>query len=235
MHMPRFLFALSGALAIAAGAALAQTPTKDTSAASSPAKTLSTTVIQALQKQTAIKSYQWTETMVVSANAKEKATVVNTCYYNADGGVSRTPVSEKASQKAGSGTGTTTEIATYVNSAVAVMRGYVRPSPERLQACQDAGRVSVTTEQDGKRQKLQYRNVMKAGDNLSLVVDPSTGQILSMAASTYVINANDRAEIHTEMSQLPDGSSYPSRITFDTPGREMGVVATNSNFRKKSS
>jgi len=242
MYMSRLIFAAG--LIVVAHAAFAQAPTGSTPASTAPkpsaapaasanAKAASARFIEALQKQTAIKSYQWTETMVVRVDGKEKATVVNTCGYNEDGGVSRTPVKGERTQVAKGTPGTAPEIDSYVNSAVAVMRGYVRPRPEKLQACEDAGRVSVST--DGKGQKLEYRDYLKPGDILTLVLDPSTSQILSSSASTYVINSNDRAEIHTEMAQLPDGSSYPSHIKFDTPGRQMGIVATDSNYRKKSS
>jgi hypothetical protein len=174
--------------------------------------------------------------MVIMVDGKEKETVVNACRYNENGGVARTSTNTPAARNTAGGTpGTSTEIGGYVNAAVGLMRPYVRPDAAKLQECQNASRVSLSMEDAGKREKLEYRDYAKKGDTLVLMVDPSTHQILSTVASTYMTNAGDRASIHTEMSQLPDGTAYPSRITFETPGRQMGAVVTNSDYRKKTS
>ncbi|HKW15429.1 MAG TPA: hypothetical protein VJS69_13155 [Candidatus Krumholzibacteria bacterium] len=234
MVIPR-LFSFIGVLALSAGAAFAQGPTKGAPGTMEAAAAASTKVIQTLQNAKAIKAYQWTETMVVMVEGKEKDTVVNTCSYNDAGGVARTAVDAKKSEQVAGGTpGTSVEIDSYVKASVGVMRQYVRPDPLKLQQCQDATRISVAMEDGGKHEKLTYRDYMKKGDNLTLVVDPATSQIISLTASTYMTNPGDRADIHTEMSQMPDGTAYPSHIKFDTPGRQMGMVVTNTNFQKKS-
>jgi hypothetical protein len=236
MNMPRLLSFIS-VLALAATAALAQDHARSAAPGSmEAAAAASGKVIRALQNAGAIRAYQWTETMVIMVDGKEKETVVNACSYNDNGGVARTAANTPAAKTvAGGAPGTSTEIAGYVNEAVGLMRPYVRPDATRLQKCQDASRVSLSMEDAGKREKLEYRDYSKKGDTLVLMVDPSTSQILSLVASTYMTNAADRASIHTEMSQLPDGTGYPSRVTFETPGRQMGAVVTNSDYKKKTS
>ncbi len=230
MDIRRSLFALAAPLVMAATTASAggaPAPTPEARAASEK-------VIQALQHDTAIHAYQWTETMVVMVDGKEKESVVNACSYNAEGKVARSPETTRAASAKGV-PGTKAELDSYLKSAVALMREYVRPDPAKLEACQQAGHVTVAVQEPGRRVKLDFKDYSKPGDDLALIVNPGTNQIVSLAASTYMVNAVDRAEIHTEMSQLPDGTGYPSRIQFDTPGRQLGVNVTNSDYRKKTS
>lgn len=234
MSMSR-VFSLIGALVLSSTVALAQGTAKPKTAPAADAKAASARVIAVLQKNTTIRSYGWTESMVVSVDGKEKNKILNACSYNENNRVARTPMNAKAAEKvAGGAPGTSNEIDSYVTEAVAAMREYVRPDPAKLQACEDAGRVTLTPGEEN-RAKLDYSDYMKKGDHLVLEIDRSLNQILTSSASTYVTNPNDRAVIRTEMSQLPDGSSYPSKITFNTPGRLMSAVVTNSDFKKKTS
>ena len=93
----------------------------------------------------------------------------------------------------------------------------------------------IATEEAGQRLQLDFKNYMKSGDHLIVIVNAAADRIISLAGSSYLTNQGDRAEIHTEMSQLPDGTAYPSHVKFDTPTRQMGVTVTNSDYRKKTS
>jgi hypothetical protein len=238
MHTPRSLFAITSALVISANTVFAQGAAPVPGAAHAPAdaaKSAAEMVIQALEHDTAIHAYQWTETMVVMVDGKEKETVSNACSYNTEGRVVRSPTAAAAVQPAKTGVpGTKAEIDSYLKSAVALMREYVRPDPQKLEECENAARVTVANEAGG-RMKIDFKDYLKRGDDLSLVVDSGTNQVVSSSASSYLTNMVDRAEIHTEMSQLPDGAGYPSHIKFDTPGRQLGVTVTNSDYRKKTS
>lgn len=231
MRVPHRLIAVTATCVMIASTALAQ----DTSApATADARAAAGKIIQALNNDTAIQAYTWTETNVVLVDGKEKHTAVNACRYSPEGKVVRTPANAAAAEQMARGVpGTTTEIGGYLKQAVALMRGYIRPRTDKLEECRAAGRVSMVQEA-GQRMKLSFKDYLKPGDQLTMEVDTATNHIVALAASTYMINRADRAEIHTEMSQLPDGTDYPTSIKFTTPERAMGVNVTNSDYKKKT-
>jgi hypothetical protein len=228
MQISRWSFLVSGILVTFTTAAFPQPAVKAPVAPDPRAEK----IIQALQKNTAIRAYQWTETMVVMMGDKEKTKIIHACSYNEEGRVVRTPGKEQPMAK--NLPGTKSEIDAYAASAVALMREYVRPNPAKLEACLQAGRVTVAAEKSGSM-KLDFKDYLKPGDHLVMVVDPGTNQIASLNASTYMVNSIDRAHIQTEMTRLPDGTGYPSRVKLDTPNRAMGINVTNSDYRKKTS
>jgi hypothetical protein len=229
MHIPHRWIAVTAACVLAASAAFAQ------EASTADARAEAGKIIQALNNDTAIRAYTWTETNLVLVDGKEKHTTVNACSYSPEGKVVRAPANAPAAQQTAKGVpGTTAEINAYLKQAVALMRGYVRPRADKLEECRSAGRVSVVRV-SGERMKLDFADYLKPGDHLSLEVNTATNHIVALSASTYMTNQADKAEIHTEMSLLPDGTEYPSSIKFVTPERAMGVNVTNSDYKKKTS
>ena len=138
MKIPHRLIAVTATLVMMAPHAFAQ----GTSAPSAAKRTTPTPdargaaekVIQMLKRDTAIHAYQWKETMVVMVDGKQKQTLVNACSYNPAGKVFRNPASAQVSHVAKDVPGTTAEIASYTKSAVALMREFVRPNPDKLEA-----------------------------------------------------------------------------------------------------
>jgi len=238
MKIPHRVIAVTAILVMASPAAFAQGTSAPAPAARSvptaDARGAAEKVIRSLRNDTALRAYQWTETMVVIVNGKEKTTVVNACSYNQEGKLARTPVNAQASEHMNKGIpGTAAEIGSYTRGAVALMREYVRPNPDKLEACLAAGRVSAS-EEPGQRVQLTFKNYSKPGDDLVVIMSPASGHVLSLAGSSYMTNQADRAEIHTETAELPDGTVYPAQVKFDTPTRQMGVTVRNSDYRKKS-
>ncbi|HET6462366.1 MAG TPA: hypothetical protein VFH33_01075 [Candidatus Krumholzibacteria bacterium] len=232
MTVPHRLIAVTATWVMAATAAFAQ---GGSTSATPDARAEAGKIIQALKNDAAIHAYTWTETNVVLVDGKDKHTAVNACSYGPEGKVVRTPANAGAAEQMAKGVpGTTGEINGYLSQAVALMRGYVRPRTDKLEECRSAGRVSAVQEA-GQRMKLTFKDYLKPGDQLTLEVDTATNHLTALSASTYMTNRADKAEIHTEMSQLPDGTDYPSSIKFATPERAMGVNVTNSDYKKKTS
>lgn len=188
--------------------------------------------------QAVLKQYKWIETTVVSLKGEEKSRKQERCYYGADGGVQKVEVSstpEPAKKRGLRGKIAETkkeEMADYMKSAVALVKSYVPPSPARIQAAKDAGKVSIDLLEPGKRARLNFRDYEKPGDNLGVEVDLASNRPLGLKVATYLEDAKDAVTLDVRMGQLNDGTTYPAEVTLDAKTKNLTVTAKNSGYRK---
>src|SRR5512141_1037649 len=128
--------------------------------------------------QVVLKQYEWVETTVVSLKGDEKSRKQERCYYGADGGVQKVVLTQSAPPPKKRGffrrkiaESKQEELTDYMKNAVSLVKSYVPPSPVRIQAAKDTGKVSIEILQPGKRARLNFRDYEKPGDNLGVEVD----------------------------------------------------------------
>jgi len=119
-----------------------------------------TAVKESLQKSmAALRQYQWVETTVVSMKGEEKSRTQSNCFYGADGKVQKTPVAapplDEGKQKRGVRGKVVEhkkeEISDSTKEAVVLVKQYVPPDPDRIQAAKAWGRVTVKTFTDSAK------------------------------------------------------------------------------------
>jgi hypothetical protein len=188
--------------------------------------------------QAALKKYEWIETTVVSLKGEEKSRKQDRCYYGADGGVAKVPLTTPpADQKKRGLRGKIAEnkkeeLTVYMQRAVALVKSYVPPAAAMLQASKDAGKVSVEVLQPGKRVQLNFRDFVKPGDTLSVEVDLTSNRLLGLTVMSYLDDAKDVVSLKAKFAQLDDGTSYPDLITLDATKKSLTVAIDNSGYRK---
>ena len=188
--------------------------------------------------QVVLKQYEWIQTTVVSLKGEEKSRKQERCYYGADGGVQKIEVSKSPEPKKKRGLrgriaqSKKEELTDYMKSAVSLVKTYVPPSPARIQAAKDAGKVSIDVLQPGKRARLNFRDYEKPGDNLSVEVDLANNRPLGLKVSTYLEDAKDAVTLDVRMGQLNDGTTYPSNVTLEAKAKNLKVTVQNSGYRK---
>ena len=106
------------------------------------------------------------------------------------------------------------------------------PSPARIQAVKDAGKVSLDILQPGKRVRLNFRDYQKTGDNLGVEVDLTNNRLLGLKVNTWLEDAKDAVSLDARMGSLADGTTYADAITLDAPAKKIKVVVDNSGYRK---
>lgn len=190
--------------------------------------------------QVVLRQYEWVETTVVSLKGEEKSRKQERCYYGADGGIqkielSATPVPEKKRGLRGRlAERKKEELTDYMKQAVALVKTYVPPSPAKIQAAKDAGKVTIEVLEPGKRARLNFRDYEKPGDNLGLELDLTSNRPLGIKVSTYLTDAKDAITLDVRMGQLNDGTTYPSSIILGAPTEKLTVTVQNSGYRKSA-
>lgn len=214
----------------------AAAPAEATAAAGEHVAAIKANLMQSMQN---LKGYQWTETQVVNLKGEDKSNKQFSCSYGADGKVAKTPLAAPAAEdKEKRGVrgkiveNKKEEMGEYMQSAVALVKSYIPPDPAKIQAAKDAGRVSLTVLEPGKRVKVDIKDYEKPGDTLGIELDTATNQILGLSVASYLADAKDAVTLDVKMASLTDGTGYPAKIVLDGKSQNIKVTVSNSDYKK---
>ena len=202
--------------------------------------------------QAALKQYSWIETTAISMKGEVKKQEQKQCSYGADGKVQKTPLAgaaqpapKKEEEQArggrrGGGGGRVKEaiienkvdeLKDYMERVAALVHEYVPPDPQKLQAAQAAGRLTVQPSPGGIVM-LQAKDYIKPGDSLSIGFD-SALKLSSYNSSSYVEKPKeDDVTLAVTFGKLPDGTAFPQQVLLDVKAKQIQVKVTNSGHKK---
>jgi hypothetical protein len=188
--------------------------------------------------QANLRQYEWIETTVVSLNGEEKSRKQQRCYYGADGVLQKVLVDASPPPPTKPGlrgriiANKTAELTDYMKSAVSLVKSYLPPDPARIQASQDAGKVSIQVLDPGKRAQVNFHDYQKPGDNLAVVINLANNVVAGIGVSSYLDSATDVVTLDAKMGQLNDGTIYTSDITLNAAAKNLTVTVQNTGYRK---
>jgi hypothetical protein len=188
----------------------------------------------------ALQKYEWVETTKLSLKGEQKSVKENRCYYGADGALQKIPINMGQAEPEKSPRGLRgkvvskkkEEMADYMADVVALVKHYVPPDPARIQAVKDAGKFAASP-QAPDRMQLQFNDYLKAGDVLSVNVDPTTNRLLGMHVASYLEKPDDAVTLDVTMTTLQDGALYASKILLNGESESVEVDIQNSGHRPK--
>jgi hypothetical protein len=190
--------------------------------------------------QVALRQYEWIETTVVSLNGEEKSRKQQRCYYGADGVLQKVLVDASPPPPTKPGlrgriiANKTAELTDYMKSAVGLVKSYLPPDPARIQASQDAGKVSIQVLDPGKRAQVNFHDYQKPGDNLAVVINLANNVVAGIGVSSYLDSPTDVVTLDAKMGQLNDGTIYTSDVTLNAAAKNLTVTVQNTGYRKTS-
>jgi hypothetical protein len=201
--------------------------------------------------QAALKQYTWVETTAISMKGEVKKQEQKQCYYGADGKVQKTPLAgaqpapkkeeeQARSGRRGRGGGRVKEavienkvddLKDYMERVAALVHEYVPPDPQKLQAAQAAGRLTMQPSPGGIV-ILEAKDYVKPGDSLSIGFD-SALKLSSYNSTSYVEKPKeDDVTLAVMFGKLPDGTAYPQQVVLDVKAKQIQVKVTNSGHKK---
>jgi len=189
------------------------------------------------QSREQLKQYEWVETTVILLNGDEKSSKQYRAHYGADGTVQKTLL-EASPEKEGHGLRghiiekKKEELTDYMQRAVDLVKLYVPPSSEKIQAVKNAGNALLTTVELGRRVRLNFRNYQMPGDMLTIDLDPKSNRLLGATVSTYLDDPKDAVELVIQFGFLPDGTTYPASVNLNAQAKKVTVQVTNADYRK---
>ena len=120
-------------------------------------------------------------------------------------------------------------------SAMGLVKQYVPPDPQKIQAAKEAGKTSLSVHDNATRLRLTIPDYLKAGDALSVDIDPNHDRLLGVTVSTYLKNRDDAVTLDATFGALTDGTSYPSDIVFEGESEQIRISVSNTGYRKSGS
>jgi len=204
------------------------------------------------KNQVALKQYTWTETTKISLKGEVKKQEQKQCQYGPDGKVQKTPIAGDAASQSNeqdsSGGGRRKkggalkkeivekkvgELKDYMQKVGALVHDYVPPDPQKIQAAQAAGNVSIQPPSSDGTATVTIKDYEKKGDSIALGLDPKTKAISSYTVHSYVEDPkDDPVSLAVTFASLPDGAHYPQQTVLDVPGKNIQVNTTNSAYKK---
>jgi hypothetical protein len=188
--------------------------------------------------QAKLRQYEWIETTVVSLNGEEKSRKQQRCYYGADGVLQKVlvdaspPPPPKPGLRGRIIANKTAELTDYMKSAVSLVKSYLPPDPAKIQASQNAGKVSIQVLDPGKRAQVNFHDYQKPGDNLAVVINLANNVVAGIGVSSYLDSPTDVVTLDAKMGQLNDGTIYTSDITLNAAAKNLTVTVQNTGYRK---
>src|SRR5512144_2569348 len=181
----------------------------------------------------ALRSYTWLEKTELSLKGEVKNTKVDSCRYEPDGNVQKTPVvtppppQKKRGLRGKMAAKKTGEMKEELESAVALVQRYVPPSPDMMQVVMNAGTASLSQAGPGAL-TLTFPGYAKAGDALKLTFDSAVTSLRQVNVATWLEKPDEPVTLSVTMQSLPDGLSYPGSIVLSIPSSKIEVRITKS-------
>jgi len=193
-----------------------------------------------LQKSgAALRQYEWIETTAVSMKGEEKSRTQNKCAYLPDGKVLKTPLSAPPPDSGKQPRGVKgkvvenkkAEISEATKEAVGLIKQYVPPDPNKIQAAKAAGKLSVTPPDSGGQVRMVIKDYLKPGDSLTIDLNAATDRMAGMTVASFT-DKKDPVGLKIGWAVLPEGWVYPAKIQLDVPEQKLGIAVENSGYKK---
>lgn len=196
------------------------------------------------RNRAALKSYTWVETTEISSKGEVRTRVQKSCRYGPDGRVEKTPLGGTPPEPAVGGRRRgglkqaivekkVEELKDYMERVGALVQQYVPPDPQKIQAAQQAGNISLQPGESQGSVTLTVTNYLKSGDSVAIGLDPVAKQVRAYDVHSYLDNPKDDAvTLAVTFGSLPDGTNYPQQTVLDAAGKKIQVKVTNSDYMK---
>jgi hypothetical protein len=185
-----------------------------------------------------IKKYEWVETITAFVNGEQKSVKQNQCYYSLDGQLTKiatggtTPAAKNPPGIRGKiAENKKEEMSDYIEAALNKIKTYIPPNAETIQKIYAAGNVGVKILEPGKKFKIEFPDYSEKGDMVSISLDKANKLLMGYAINTFVEGPGDPVSLVITLKTLPDGTSYPANITFNSAAKKVKIVLTNSGYK----
>ena len=118
-----------------------------------------------------------------------------------------------------------------LQAASALVSQYVPPDPGLIQVVIGAGKASLSQEGPAAV-ALKFSDYVKAGDALTLTLDPGLRALRKMNVASYMDDPSKPVTLQVDFQSLPDGTNYPAAVSMKIPASQIEVRTENSNYQK---
>ena len=126
----------------------------------------------------------------------------------------------------------TEEYKEYADRIKALIQQYVPPERDLLSQAYDKGNIMLGPQPGVPGQyRLVISNYLKQGDNMTLVIDKTQKELVSVSIATYLDDAKDSVNVTVSFAGIPGGPNHVSSETINGVSKHLTVAIQNSNYQ----
>jgi len=80
--------------------------------------------------------------------------------------------------------------------------------------------------------RLVISNYLKPGDNMTLVIDKTEKDLVSLTIATYLNEPNDAVNVTVSFAGIPGGPHHVSSETINGVSKQLTVAIENSSYQR---
>lgn len=121
----------------------------------------------------------------------------------------------------------------YADQIKELIRQYVPPEGDMLEQAYQKGDIMLGPQPGTSGQyRLVISNYIKQGDNLTLVVDKTQKELLSLSIATYLDDPKDAVNGTAPFARIPGGPNHVSGETINGVSKQLTIAIQNSNYQR---
>jgi hypothetical protein len=126
----------------------------------------------------------------------------------------------------------TEEYKDYADQIKALIQQYVPPERDMLEQAYEKGGIMVGPQPGAPGQyRLVISNYIKAGDNMTLVIDKAQKELVSLSIATYLDDPKDAVNVTVDFARIPNGPNHVSAETINGVSKQLTIAIQNSNYQ----
>lgn len=188
----------------------------------------------------ALGRYTWTQTVTISLKGEEKKQEHFQVRLGPDGKPQKTSLDPPSAGAPPSGgrlkqhviAKKKEEYEDYADQIKALIEQYVPPDKDAIQQAYQKGNVALSPQPGGPGQyRLVISNYIKQGDNMTLVMDRTQKNLVSISIASYLNDPKDAVNVTVQFSAIPAGPTHVSSETIDGVSKQLTIAIQNSNYQ----
>jgi hypothetical protein len=198
----------------------------------------------AAKNKQALAQYTWIEQDTISIKGEQKKQEQFQVRLGPDGKPQKTPLDSTPdaappAQRGGRGGRLKERIVEkkkeeykdYADQIKALIQQYVPPDKDAIEQARQKGNISLSPGEPGQY-RVAITNYIKQGDNMTLVVDKTQKELVSLSIATYLNDPKDAVNVVVQFSSIPGGPNHISSQTINGVSKQLTIAVQNSNYQK---
>ena len=120
----------------------------------------------------------------------------------------------------------------YADQIKALIEQYVPPEKDLIEQARQKGNIMLGPAAGVPGEfRLVISNYVKPGDNMTLTIDKTQKDLVSLAIATYLNEPSDAVNVNVQFSRLPNGPNHVSGETINGVSKQLTIAIQNSNYQ----
>ena len=126
----------------------------------------------------------------------------------------------------------TEEYKEYADQIKELVQQYVPPERDLIGQAYEKGNIMLGPQPGAPGQyRLVISNYLKQGDNMTLVIDKTQKELMSLSIGTYLDDPKDAVNVTVLFSPIAGGPNHVSAETINGVSKQLTVAIQNSNYQ----